>query len=59
MDGQKRRRVENRDARKVRISQRLEDKPKIGLYYFEAECAHLYKWKISVRNCQGIEILER
>jgi hypothetical protein len=33
MDGRKGKRVENGDERKVRISQRLEDKPEIGLYY--------------------------
>jgi hypothetical protein len=32
-DGGTGRRVEKRGARKVRTSQRLEDKPEIGLYY--------------------------
>jgi hypothetical protein len=32
MDGRKGKRTENRDRRKVRISQRLENKPKIGFY---------------------------
>jgi hypothetical protein len=32
MEGLKGRRVENGDGRKVRILQRLKDKPEIGLY---------------------------
>jgi hypothetical protein len=47
MDGRKGRRVENRDRRKVRISQRLEDKPEIGLYYiFRYNIRILHKWKL-------------
>jgi hypothetical protein len=33
MDGRKGKRVENGNRRKVRISQRLEDKPEIGIYH--------------------------
>jgi hypothetical protein len=42
MDGGKGRTVEKRDRRKIRISQRREDKPEIGLCYTLRHDLHIY-----------------